>query len=288
VSGTKSPPPSKPPKGGSKAKCFAYASGGGSTGGDTEAVADAGTISYLLESHLLCVTETQVQDIRKVFCDATLQEGINARSHAVRIAPVAGMCSCIPQCMRCCFIQLPWGKPWGVVEEPVSGTTSLNIQKQLFAQGSCVLPLHYMHYRRDAPVRAQVSSHAWGLLCYPKVSTVVCMHAAANSAAVICGGGSEASAEAAAKATATLFAQAVAKASVYCEASGDTSFYANANAYAVQTAEGWLTAYAEAVASAAVCDKCKAYAKSYGYVKEYVFLKAVASASAKVRPLIIA
>jgi hypothetical protein len=74
VTGDKSPPPSKPPKGGSKAKCFAYAAGGGTSGGDT--TAEAGAISMLLERHLLCVIEAQTQDIRKIFCDATLQEGI--------------------------------------------------------------------------------------------------------------------------------------------------------------------------------------------------------------------
>jgi hypothetical protein len=121
-----------------------------------------------------------------------------------------------------------------------------------------------------------------------KILIVTCMHAeAAAVAKFACGGEGYVSAEAAAEATATLFAQAVAQASVKCEASGDTKFYANANAYAVQTAEGWLTAYAEAFAKASVCKKCDAYAASWGYVEKYVFLEAVASASATVRPLII-
>jgi hypothetical protein len=109
------------------------------------------------------------------------------------------------------------------------------------------------------------------------------MHAAVEVAAYVCGGEGYASVEAAAEATATLFAQAVAQASVYCEGSGDTKLYAEAHAKAVETAEGWLKAYAEAFASASVCGVCDAYAESWGYVEKYVFLKAVAEASAKVR-----
>ena len=42
-------------------------------------------------------------------------------------------------------------------------------------------------------------------------------------------------------------------------------------------------AYAQAFADASVCDKCEAFALSWGYVEEYVFLKAVAEAKATVR-----
>jgi hypothetical protein len=108
--------------------------------------------------------------------------------------------------------------------------------------------------------------------------------AAAEVAAYVCGGEGFASFEEAAAETAALFAQAVAQASVYCEASGDgTSSYANANIYSVQIAEAWLAAYTEAFASSNICNKCEIYDWSWGYVEKYVFLEAVANASATVR-----
>jgi hypothetical protein len=108
------------------------------------------------------------------------------------------------------------------------------------------------------------------------------MYAAAGAAAYMCGTGS-AKAHAAVEATATLFAQACAHAPAYCEASGDTQFYSGAHANAVATAEAWLDAYVEAFAQASVCGVCDVHASSWIYVLKYLFLEAVASASAIVR-----
>jgi hypothetical protein len=110
------------------------------------------------------------------------------------------------------------------------------------------------------------------------------MHAAAAAGAYLCSETGTATAETAAQATATLFAEAVARASVFCEAEGDTAFYAKADVLATQAAEDWIEAYAEAFAESSVCNTCASTVSSWGYVAKYVFLEAVASASATVRP----
>jgi hypothetical protein len=108
------------------------------------------------------------------------------------------------------------------------------------------------------------------------------MHAAAAAGAYLCSETGTATAETAAQATATLFAEAVARASVFCE--GDTAFYTpKASVLATQAAKDWLDAYAEAFAETSVCNTCESTVSSWGFVAKYVFLEAVASASAIVR-----
>jgi hypothetical protein len=109
------------------------------------------------------------------------------------------------------------------------------------------------------------------------------MHTAASAAAYMCGGDDFGPAGAVADFTATLFAQAVAQASVYCEASSAAQNYANANVNAFQAAEAWLAAYTEAFANSTICNKCEYYEQSWGYVEQYVFLEAVGNASYSVR-----
>ena len=105
------------------------------------------------------------------------------------------------------------------------------------------------------------------------------MHAGAQAADYVCGkGGSE---HEIAKATASAFVLAVASASVECEAQGNAKVSADAYAKATAKANVWLSAYAEAFASAS-CAKCEAYASSWGFVQKDVFLKAVAKAKASV------
>ena len=103
------------------------------------------------------------------------------------------------------------------------------------------------------------------------------MHAGAQAADYDCGkGGSEHD-----RAAASAFALAVAASSVECEAEGNAKVSADAYAKATTKANVWLSAYAEAFASSS-CDKCDAYASSWGFVKKDVFLKAVAKAKASV------
>jgi hypothetical protein len=111
-----------------------------------------------------------------------------------------------------------------------------------------------------------------------RLNLVVPMHAAAAAGAYLCSETGTATAETTAQATATLFAEAVARASVFCE--GDTP---KASVLATQAAEDWLEAYAEAFAQSSVCNTCESTVSSWGYVAKYVFLEAVASASAIVR-----
>lgn len=67
-----------------------------------------------------------------------------------------------------------------------------------------------------------------------------------------------------------------------CELSGDASVSVNAKTRARATAEIWATSYFDAFASADNCQKCDAYADSYGYITKYVFLEAIAEAEIKV------
>jgi hypothetical protein len=108
------------------------------------------------------------------------------------------------------------------------------------------------------------------------------MHAVAAASQWACGDDQSGDPYDVAVATAKVFAKAVAGAFVYCKAMGDTKFYAKATAEATATLETWLTAYAEAFASAGVCGVCDSYAESFGYVQKYVCLEAVAMAEAEV------
>lgn len=124
-------------------------------------------------------------------------------------------------------------------------------------------------------------TECYGILSRTCLDQSLC--AAGNAAAYMCGEGEgSATAEATAEATATLFAKAVAEASASCDICGEGSGYANAYAKATAVAEEWLVAYAEAFSQASVCNKCDAFAQSWGYVEEYVFLKAVAESKATV------
>jgi hypothetical protein len=113
--------------------------------------------------------------------------------------------------------------------------------------------------------------------------TGLCLFAAADAAAYICNGETGKSAHSIATATAEAFALAVATASATCEAQGNANFKVAASSSAKAAANVWVAAYASAFASAGDCDKCSAYAASYGYVEKEVFLKAVAQAEIKVR-----
>lgn len=107
--------------------------------------------------------------------------------------------------------------------------------------------------------------------------------AAADASAYICSEGeSGKSAHTIATATAEAFALAVASASAECELLGDANVQVDASSSAVAAATVWLGAYAAAFAGAGDCDKCDAFAASYGYVEKDVFLKAVADAEIKV------
>ena len=108
--------------------------------------------------------------------------------------------------------------------------------------------------------------------------------AAADAHAFICGGDGSASAHAIAQASATAFAEAVADASVNAEVTGaGASCWASAGASAEAKAKLWLDAYSEAFATSADCKHCDAYASAWTYVREQVFLRALADASATVR-----
>lgn len=117
---------------------------------------------------------------------------------------------------------------------------------------------------------------------YSKVSNDQAIaHVTADAAAYICNGETDKSAHSIAEATASAYAEALAFASVQCSIEGDAEAHGTASAKAEAAAHVWIKAYAEAFASAGDCDKCEAWAESYGYVEKEVFLKAVASAEAK-------
>ena len=116
-----------------------------------------------------------------------------------------------------------------------------------------------------------------------KKLTVLALCAAADASAYICNGETGKSAHNIAEATASAFALAVATASATCEVQGDAEVHVSASASAIAAAEVWVAAYAQAFAGAGDCDKCDAYAASFGYIEKEVFLKAVAQADIKVR-----
>lgn len=103
--------------------------------------------------------------------------------------------------------------------------------------------------------------------------------ASADAFGYICNGETIKTASDIAADTAEAFALAVASASVACELEGDAMVQVDASASAVAAAKVWVAAYAEAFAGAGDCDQCDAYATSFGYIEQEVFLKAVAEAS---------
>jgi hypothetical protein len=115
------------------------------------------------------------------------------------------------------------------------------------------------------------------------IQAVLALLAAADAAAYICAEGETGkTAHSIATATAEAFALAIATASATCKAQGNTNFTVAAAASAKAAANVWVEAYASAFASAGDCEKCSAYAESYGFVNTEVFLKAVAEAEVKV------
>lgn len=82
--------------------------------------------------------------------------------------------------------------------------------------------------------------------------------------------------------TATVWAEAVAAASIDCAITGTGSVKANAHAKAQEAARVWLEAYAVAVSKAEVCGKCTSYAKAQVAIHKEVLLKAVAEVNISV------
>ena len=76
----------------------------------------------------------------------------------------------------------------------------------------------------------------------------------------------------------------MATASAKCEVEGEGGAYVNAHANAKAAGEVFVSAYAQAFASATDCDTCEAYAQSFGYIEKHVFLKAIADAGVYVSP----
>jgi hypothetical protein len=85
-----------------------------------------------------------------------------------------------------------------------------------------------------------------------------------------------------ASATAEAYASAIAGIVGGCVLAGDASAKVYASAQARAGAEIWVSAFFEAMASAATCEKCAAFADSWGYIKKWVFLEAIAKAEYKV------
>jgi len=107
--------------------------------------------------------------------------------------------------------------------------------------------------------------------------------AAAEAAAYLCGNNEgEKTVEDIAHDTASAYALAVASASAECKLEGSAYVQVDASASAEAKAKVWVAAFADAMGDAGDCQKCNAYALSFGYVEENVFLKAVADASVKV------
>jgi hypothetical protein len=104
--------------------------------------------------------------------------------------------------------------------------------------------------------------------------------AAASAAAFACDG--TGSAASVAKATASAYAAAVASVTATCVLAGDATASVKASAEARAKAEVWVSAYFDAIASAATCGTCKAWASSWGYIEKWVFLEAIAKAEVKV------
>jgi hypothetical protein len=103
---------------------------------------------------------------------------------------------------------------------------------------------------------------------------------AANAAAYICDG--TGSSNDIAAQTASAYASAVASVVANCVLVGDSSAKVHAVAEAKAQAEIWVSSYFEAVANAANCETCEAWAYSWGYISKWVFLEAIAKAEVKV------
>jgi hypothetical protein len=136
----------------------------------------------------------------------------------------------------------------------------------------------------------QQSRQYWSLRCQhsnaesvTRVLMALWTCAVASATAAVCGDHDVDSYEEVAKATASAYALAVASASAECELQGDAYVRVDAQAHAEAAAYVWLEAYASAWAGASVCNKCSAYADSWGHVYDNVFLKAVADAHVQVR-----
>jgi hypothetical protein len=55
-----------------------------------------------------------------------------------------------------------------------------------------------------------------------------------------------------------------------------------ASAEARARAEIWISAYFDAISSAATCGTCQAWAQAWGYIEKWVFLEAIAKAEVNV------
>jgi hypothetical protein len=108
------------------------------------------------------------------------------------------------------------------------------------------------------------------------------MHAVHDAAAFACGDEGFGDGKFVGNATATVFAAATASATAYCKASGDANFKVDISAESTQEVETWLTAYAQSVAEAGICNVCDSYVHSWGYISQEIFLRAYAVAAAKV------
>jgi hypothetical protein len=100
------------------------------------------------------------------------------------------------------------------------------------------------------------------------------------AAAYVCDG--TGSSEEAAYATASAYAAAVASVVANCVLAGDASASVKAAADARARAEVWVSAFFDVVAQATDCEKCEAWASSWGYIEKYVFLEAIAQAGVRV------
>lgn len=87
----------------------------------------------------------------------------------------------------------------------------------------------------------------------------------ADAAAYVCDGSAGVEkAHGIAEATAKAYALAVASASAECKLEGNATAQVHAKSSAPAAAKVWVAAYAEAFAGAGDCDKCSAYAESFG------------------------
>ena len=126
-----------------------------------------------------------------------------------------------------------------------------------------------------------------GLLIATQGSTELtrCCAAVADASAYICSpdvGESEATAQAVATATASVFAEAVAHGSIECTIQGEGSAKVNLKSFASSRATAWLNAYASSVANSEVCGKCSNVAKGYAEVVEEVSLDVLADVTLSV------
>jgi hypothetical protein len=138
---------------------------------------------------------------------------------------------------------------------------------------SCPVDLHFCSRSCTRPYNEYLES-----LTSENCELVRC--AAKQAAAYICDGSG--SSEEAASATASAYAAAVASVVAECVLAGDASASVKATADARAKAEVWVLAYFDAVAQASDCEKCEAWAASWGYIEKWVFLEAIAQAEVNV------